>query len=77
MLILQTYSNLFNFLLVCNAGYFQDGNSCSLCTGNTIKTRVGNVTNCDADEPCDGVETVPNEDHTACGRSSSLLIVSL
>ena len=42
-----------------------DGNSCSICPGNTIKTSVGNATSCNA--TCDGVTTVPNGKHTTCG----------
>ena len=40
-----------------------------MCAGNTIKTTAGNVANCDADDACDGMTTVPNENHTACGTS--------
>ena len=40
-----------------------------MCTGNKIKTLNENAINCDADEPCDGVKTVPNNEHTACGMS--------
>ena len=39
-----------------------------MCAGNTIKTTIGNTENCDADAPCDGVKTVPNENHTDCGE---------
>ena len=52
---------------VCIPGYFCDGSSCTMCTGNTIKTSAGNATNCDADPPCDDVKTVPNVNHTDCG----------
>ena len=38
-----------------------------MCTGNTIKTKAGNGANCEVDDPCDGMTTVPNENHTACG----------
>ena len=54
-------------MLVCSAGYFKNGGSCSLCTGNKIKTAAGVATNCDADTPCDGSTNVPNSGHTACG----------
>ena len=37
-----------------------------LCTGNTIKTVAGD-TPCDT--ACDGVRTVANQNHTACGAS--------
>ena len=53
---------------MCGAGYFKDGDSCVLCTGNTIKVNVGDATNCDADLPCDGTQTVPNMEHTLCGN---------
>ena len=36
-----------------------------MCTGNTIKTTVGNTADCN--EACDGVGTVPNADHGTCG----------
>ena len=39
-----------------------------MCTGNTIKRETGDADNCDADVPCDGVITVPNAGHTACGK---------
>ena len=39
-----------------------------MCIGNAIKTTRNNATNCDEDTPCDGVTTVPNENHTACGK---------
>ena len=58
------------YLVVCHAGYFYEGPGCTLCTGNTIKTTAGNAANCDADQPCDGMKTVPTEDHTGCGTSS-------
>ena len=32
---------------VCKAGYFMNGASCSLCTGNTIKPSAGNATSCE------------------------------
>ena len=37
-----------------------------MCTGNTVKTSVGNGTSCDG--TCDGVKAVPNEGHTDCGK---------
>ena len=39
-----------------------------ICNDNTIKTLPGNERHCDADDPCDGVTTVPNKNHTACGQ---------
>ena len=39
-----------------------------MCTGNTIKTTIGNAENCDANEPCNGITIVPNEHHTNCGK---------
>ena len=39
-----------------------------MCTGNTIKREAADADNCDADVPCDGVITVPNAGHTACGK---------
>ena len=46
---------------------------CIKCTGNTIKSTAGNAENCEADSACDGMTTVPNENHTACGKSSFFL----
>ena len=40
------------------------------CTGNNIKSSVGNTTYC-ADS-CDGPSTVPNVGHTACGKMFNL-----
>ena len=37
-----------------------------MCTGNMVKTSAGNHA---CDTTCDGVRTVPNEHHTACGES--------
>ena len=62
---------------VCNAGYYKSGSSCEQCTGNKIKTMVGDATNCGADEPCDGVGEVPNSNHTACGKSKDLTLNSM
>ena len=55
-------------ILVCNAGYYRDGSACLLCTDNNIKMLAGNEPHCDTDPPCDGVSTVSNENHTACGN---------
>ena len=52
---------------VCSAGYYRDGSRCLLCPENNIKTLAGNEPHCDADPLCDGITTVPNENHTACG----------
>ena len=40
-----------------------------MCTGNTIKKTSGNAYNCDADAACDGMITMPNDNHTACSKS--------
>ena len=67
MLLKFNFCFLISFLfLVCNAGYFIDGDSCSICPGNTIKMSPGNATACDT--TCDGVTTVPNGKHTTCGE---------
>ena len=58
-------------LLECEAGYYKTNTTpprCEMCTGNTIKTTVGDAGNCDADQPCDGIKTIPNNNHTACGN---------
>ena len=58
-----------HFILVCTAGYFRENAEiCVMCIGNTIKTRIGDAKNCDADLPCDVDISVPNQNHTACGR---------
>ena len=59
---------------VCNAGYYKSGSSCEQCTGNKIKTTAGDATNCDADEPCDGVGEVPNANHTTCGKIKTVRV---
>ena len=53
---------------VCSAGYHRSGGPCVMCTGNTIKREAGDAQNCDTDVPCDGVITLPNAGHTACGK---------
>ena len=58
---------LMTFFVVCHAGHYRIGSQCLLCNGNTIKTTKGNALNCDEDPTCDGVSTVPNENHTTCG----------
>ena len=45
-----------------------------MCTGNTIKKTTGNAQNCDADEPCNGETTVPNQNHTDCGQLSIIIL---
>ena len=45
---------------VCKAGYYENGVFCVLCSGNKIKTTVGDATDCDVDTPCDGTTKVPN-----------------
>ena len=65
------------FVVVCNAGYYNSGSDCLMCTGNNIKTRAGNETDCDADPACDGVMTVANQNHTACGMSHFRYIIVL
>ena len=62
--------NQYFYVVVCHAGYFYEGPGCTLCIGNTIKTTAGNAANCEADPACDGVMTVPTDDHTGCGMSS-------
>ena len=57
----------FYSILVCKAGYYKNGYSCSLCSGNDIKSAPGNATNCSADQLCDSVSSEPNTQHTACG----------
>ena len=51
----------------CNAGYYGSANTtCTQCPGNTIKTSQGDATGCDTDILCDGINTVPNVDYSAC-----------
>ena len=62
--------SLFTFhhnILVCNTGYYKNGIDCVMCTGNTIKPMVGDVTTCSIS--CDGKMKVANLEHTACGMS--------
>ena len=51
---------------VCIAGYFKTGDSCTMCTGNTIKPLAGNTTSCEG--KCDAGTTEASEDHTTCGE---------
>ena len=41
--------------------------ACAKCTGNTIKTNVGNSSDCNTDPACDGTIKVPNDLHNDCG----------
>ena len=56
-------------MAVCNAGYYKHGSSCELCTGNNIKSTIGDAADCDADTACDGTTKVPNSENTACGKN--------
>ena len=56
----------FNFILVCNAGYYGTGGSCALCPGDTIKPTIGDAEN--SSMTCDEMLTVANSNHTACGN---------
>ena len=40
-----------------------------MCTGNTVKSTVGNDTSCST--VCDGMTKVSNSEHTACGESGN------
>ena len=40
-----------------------------MCTGNTVKSTVGNDTSCPT--TCDGMKKIPNSGHTACGKSKN------
>ena len=39
-----------------------------MCADNNIKSLAGNEPDCNVDPACDGVETVPNQNHTTCGE---------
>ena len=54
---------------VCNFGHHRNGSKCEICAGNEIKSTPGDANNCSADAPCDGITSVPNDDHSACGKS--------
>ena len=66
---------LYNYILVCNAGYYKDGASCTKCTGNTIKSAPGDAGDCSADQSCDGTTNVPNAGHTTCGEQPEHLLL--
>ena len=53
--------------LVCNAGYYKDGDECVMCPENTVKSTEGDDTSCPT--VCDGVTKVPNSGHSDCGKS--------
>ena len=42
--------------------------ACAKCTGNTIKTNVGNTSDCNTDPACDGTLKIPNDLHNDCGN---------
>ena len=52
---------------VLYVGHHKNGNDCEMCTGNTIKSKIGDASDCSADTPCDGVTEVPDANHTHCG----------
>ena len=53
-------------ITVCNAGYYKNGGTCTMCPGNTIKATDGDATSCTV--LCDGTSQVPNSAHTGCGE---------
>ena len=56
------------WILECEAGYYKTNTTlprCEMCTGNTIKSTVGDDATCT--QTCDGTTNVPNAGHTACG----------
>ena len=57
-----------SFIVVCNVGYYKVGSLCELCTGNKIKSVIGDFPDCDAS--CDGMMNIPNAAHTSCGKQS-------
>ena len=38
-----------------------------MCSGNSIKAKAGDSTDCGTDPPCDGFRGVPNDQHSECG----------
>ena len=58
---------VFLLTVVCNAGLYKKAGKCHRCQNNRIKPRIGDARRCNSDPPCDGIVTVPNQDHTACG----------
>ena len=63
--------NVLSLFVECSAGHFKNGGSCVLCPGNKIKSFPGDDTDCNTDSACDGIITVPNLGHTACGKTDS------
>ena len=61
---------VYALIAVCNAGYYRDADTdaCLMCTDSTIKKLAGNEPHCNTDPACDGTTTVPNLNHTACGK---------
>ena len=57
---------MMSFVLVCNIGYYKVGSSCELCSGNKIKSAIGDTHDCDAS--CDGMMNIPNVVHISCGK---------
>ena len=62
--------NVLSMIVVCNVGYYKNGNDCEMCTGNTIKSTPGDAVDCNGDTLCDGVTEVPDANHTNCGLYS-------
>ena len=61
----------------CSAGHFNNDGSCVLCPGNTIKSSPGDDADCNVDSACDGIITVPNLGHTACGKAVRNRVLAL
>ena len=57
-----------NLLSVCNPGFYLNGDICTMCTGNSVKSEVGDNTSCPV--VCEGITDVPNSEHSACGKDN-------
>ena len=71
--MLHIHSHTKFVCLVCAAGYYGSGYSCTLCSNNEIKTLQGDAPNCHSDTACDGTTNTPNALHTSCGKFQWIL----
>ena len=73
--VITVFVHFFSVLTVCAAGHYRSEGACALCTDNKIKMTSGDAPNCDDNDPCDGVTTTPNSEHTACGKWKEILFL--
>ena len=66
-MLFDSNNSVFFSITVCNAGFYRKRSNCVLCPEKSIKSAPGDATECDT--TCDGESYVPNDAHTACGKT--------